>query len=260
MIKLSPIRYPGSKAKLVKQLIPHLPASLPRFVSPFFGGGSFELAAAKHGIAVAGYDVSPHLVNFWQQVILDAPMVSRLAVEWYNKPREHLRPLITGMASIENHADRAAAFYALNKAAFSGMTFSGFIQGNITRRMCESLANFQCKGITVNCADYADTIESHPHDFLFCDPPYDCMGQFYGHDTNHNRHFNHLQLFEMLRDRDDWILTYSASPRIRLFYEGFPHLPITNTFFLGNSGESSNEVAIFARNLASEQRPPLTWI
>jgi len=49
------LRYPGGKSRAVKQLLRFLPSEPGSMVSPFLGGGSFELAAAARGWRVHGY-------------------------------------------------------------------------------------------------------------------------------------------------------------------------------------------------------------
>ena len=66
----SPLRYGGGKSLAVGKIIEHLPATLPKVVSPFFGGGSVEIAIAKElNVPVQGYDVFELLVNYWQNQI-----------------------------------------------------------------------------------------------------------------------------------------------------------------------------------------------
>jgi DNA adenine methylase len=56
---LSPLRYAGGKSKAVGFILSNLPKlKTKRIVSPFFGGGSFELCASQElGIEVIGYDI-----------------------------------------------------------------------------------------------------------------------------------------------------------------------------------------------------------
>nr|AIF20838.1 D12 class N6 adenine-specific DNA methyltransferase (dam) [uncultured marine thaumarchaeote KM3_95_D02] len=72
----SPLRYPGGKSRAVSQIvdkyiIPNIPKNK-KVCSPFFGGGSIEIALAKLGYRVYGYDAFPPLVDFWQ-VLLKNP-------------------------------------------------------------------------------------------------------------------------------------------------------------------------------------------
>ena len=62
----SPLRYAGGKSLAVGFIAEQLPSNLERLVSPFFGGGSFEVALAKRtGVEVLGYDIFEMLTNYW---------------------------------------------------------------------------------------------------------------------------------------------------------------------------------------------------
>ena len=67
----SPLRYPGGKSRAVKHILPHFPEDVERVCSPFFGGGSVELALASKGVQVFGYDKMKQLVWFWQALCGD---------------------------------------------------------------------------------------------------------------------------------------------------------------------------------------------
>ena len=63
---LSPIRYAGGKTKAVGLILENLPClKEKKIVSPFFGGGSFEIVLSKElGFEVIGYDIFSFLTNF----------------------------------------------------------------------------------------------------------------------------------------------------------------------------------------------------
>jgi DNA adenine methylase len=68
---VSPLRYAGGKSKAIGLILDNLPKLREkRVVSPFFGGGSFELCLSQNlGIEVVGYDVFGMLTNFWDVLI-----------------------------------------------------------------------------------------------------------------------------------------------------------------------------------------------
>ena len=70
-VLVSPLRYAGGKSKAVGLILDNLPKLREKkIVSPFFGGGSFELCLSQYlGIEVVGYDVFGMLTNFWDVLI-----------------------------------------------------------------------------------------------------------------------------------------------------------------------------------------------
>ncbi|MDA8215915.1 MAG: DNA adenine methylase [Nitrospiraceae bacterium] len=59
------LRYPGGKSKAIDIICKLIPEGTTELCSPFFGGGSVELACTSKGIRVYGYDIFEPLVEFW---------------------------------------------------------------------------------------------------------------------------------------------------------------------------------------------------
>ena len=61
-----PLRYAGGKSLAVGHIVEHIPDDTTTLMSPFFGGGSVEIAIANElGIKVQGYDIFDILTNYW---------------------------------------------------------------------------------------------------------------------------------------------------------------------------------------------------
>ena len=65
-IIISPLRYAGGKSKAIGLILENLPKLREKkIVSPFFGGGSFEICVSQLlNIEVVGYDIFGMLTNF----------------------------------------------------------------------------------------------------------------------------------------------------------------------------------------------------
>lgn len=64
----SPLRYPGGKTQAIKILEKDVSEFYPNrktLLSPFFGGGSFELQMKRNGYTVFGNDLFQPLYTFW---------------------------------------------------------------------------------------------------------------------------------------------------------------------------------------------------
>ena len=138
----TPLRYPGGKSRAVKHILPYIPEDVSRLCSPFFGGGSVELAVASRGTEVIGYDKLVPLVWFWQALCADnerlADEVTALRTE-YEIEEKDITKLVEGCSkddfiklreelrdpSFKFSYEKAAKFYAINRSSFSGATFSG---------------------------------------------------------------------------------------------------------------------------------------
>jgi hypothetical protein len=66
-VALSTIRYPGGKSLAVGHVVELMPDNLEKVVSPFFGGGSIEIALSSQlGLKVVGYEIFDILCNYWK--------------------------------------------------------------------------------------------------------------------------------------------------------------------------------------------------
>ena len=67
----TPLRYAGGKSRGVSEISNFIPQDTKEMCSPFFGGGSVELACSNNRIFVYGYDNFKPLVEFWQCLLTD---------------------------------------------------------------------------------------------------------------------------------------------------------------------------------------------
>ena len=75
----TPLRYPGGKTRAVKQILEWIPPDCEEFCSPFFGGGSVEIAYAKANpeCKVYGYDAYTPIVWFWQALLTNPSLLAK---------------------------------------------------------------------------------------------------------------------------------------------------------------------------------------
>ena len=126
----SPISYTGGKWLSVDRLWDLIPNVYSTVMSPFFGGGCFELNLAYHrGMKVIAGDLSTPVVNFWTHFLTDSHAVHNTACEFLKnysyadvKAKKKLR---LGMLGLQG----AAWYYIYNRLSFSGkVETSSFVQ------------------------------------------------------------------------------------------------------------------------------------
>ena len=231
----SPLRYPGGKTRAVKHILPHIPKGIKEFCSPFFGGGSLELAVADRGIPVNGYDNFQPLTNFWHH-LLRTPMSLSILSDSYRTSNGTLRGLTRQdflqfkqdlMSAPAKTITDAAKFYALNRSSFSGATLSGgYSKQAAYKRFTNSsilrLWTFEAYNLEVRKSDFKQSIPAHPDAFLYCDPPYLLeKNNLYGKNGDTHAGFDHEGLFNLLNERKGWVLSYNNSPQIREMYKDY---------------------------------------
>lgn len=237
----SPLRYAGGKTKAIGILLEHLPALREKkIVSPFFGGGSFELALSTYlGFEVIGYDIFGMLTNFWTQIIEHpAELAEALAAmkpteEEFTRNRhillhywETIKPATleyktkNRLALTDEEKTRLssspllqAAYYYYNMQLSYGPMFLGwpssvYLKEARYKEILERVKSFKPGNIRVAQDSFEHVIRNHPNDFLFLDPPY-YLGtdskMFKGMYPNcnfaiHHNDFNHTLLADLLKE------------------------------------------------------------
>lgn len=261
---ISLIRYPGSKAKLTRQIMRWFPDEVMmellstqrpiEYREPFFGAGAvgFDvLAKIDPDCAVWLNDKDPWMVALWKTV-RDNPdsLVKRCnkfvpTAEWFYKFKDS-----DGDPSV---ADEQAAFrkLALHRMSYSGMGFKagGPIGGkkqtnatydvgcrwnpeNIKKQVAVASKRLRkFTRIKFTCGDFGPLLcGAAPSTFIYLDPPYYEKGpELYKFSMTDD---DHVRLAGMVRGLCcRWALSYDDHARVRELYAGceFRDLHVTYT-------------------------------
>jgi len=237
---LSPLRYAGGKSKAIGLILSNLPnLKTKKIVSPFFGGGSFEICLSQElGIEIKGYDVFGLLVNFWNVLINNKDEFIEQLKQFeiteqeftYNRHVllnywDKIKPLDLvyntkkkiilkeeDLTLLDNNKILQAVYYYYNMTLSYGPMFLGWpssneINKNKFERRIKSLEKINLKNLSIECKDFEEVIILHKNDFLFLDPPYylesdSKMFKAMYPNCNfaiHHNHFNHKKLAELLK-------------------------------------------------------------
>jgi DNA adenine methylase len=268
---ISPLRYPGGKTracKVIENVIKdHFDiTSYNTIISPFFGGGSFEFYMQnKYGLMLKVNDKFTPLYNFWKQVKTDkrALFEGLREIEAVSKEQfAEYRKTIMGLDA--NILQQAIQYFIINRCSFSGSTLSGgfsleasnkrFTQSSIDRIDALDFTN-----IDIYNEDFYDFIMNNASDasdagdasLLFLDPPYyleNKSNKLYGNNGDLHSRFNHLELFDLLKTRADWVLTYNNCEYIRDLYKDFKIIDVKWGYGM-NATKASAEVIIVANKM-----------
>ena len=263
----SPIWYPGGKFWLLRTLMEHIPQGTVEILSPFFGGGAIELNLAVQGVRIHAYDNFEILVNFWQHFLRDGVALLARAKEIARSyDRDTLRAQLVDFDSIIGDVERAAFFYLFNRLSYSGVTFRGWslyvapfcvddfgepirIGKNRKTKLFPRTTEFWLEHLglplEVGHADFGESLLAHPDIFAYLDPPYPVNDVLYGrsdHDMDHSR------LAGILRERDNWILSYNDHPLVHSLYDGFRKMKFSIQNGIQNQQRVS-EMLIFSKDL-----------
>ncbi len=238
---LSPLRYPGGKAKVanyLKLVILENELLGTDYVEPYAGGGSVALALLFEDYAghVHINDINSGVHAFWEAVLEDTTaLCHRIETtpvtvdEWQRQRKVHRDPTSTGL-------DLGFATFFLNRTNRSGVISGGVIGGrgqtgpwkidaryntsDLIKRI-RKVQRFRSR-ITLTQLDAAELLQKWmgsglPPTFFYLDPPYYVKG---GHlYDNFYRHEDHEQIAELVAQLPhSWIASYDAAPEIIAMY------------------------------------------
>lgn len=235
----SPLRYAGGKSLAAGIIIEKFPNNLEKLVSPFFGGGSLEIAVANElKIPVYGFEIFDILVTYWQEQVNNPMRLYKNLLDFkptneeFYRVKEIMKKHWKGEKKLPK--SKLAATYYFNSNTSYGPHFLGwpssvYLQEERYQKMIEKVRDFRAPLLNIECANFVDILEDYKKDFLYCDPPYylDDGEMFVGMYPHRNFPIHHVGFpHEKLRDflhnhKGGFILSYNDCETIREWYKDF---------------------------------------
>ena len=222
------VKYRGGKSKEIPYLIKHIPQYSGRYIEPFFGGGAlfFHIEPKKAIIN----DINSKLISFYLGVkdnfeILKTELSEIENIYKINRRKfEELKSKSPEMrVADENEAlyyqirnmfndltekkySEALLYFFINKTAYSGMIrynskgefnvpygrYANLNTSLVTKAHSSLLTNTEIYNL-----DYSEIFRiAEKNDFMFLDPPYDCVFSDYGN-IEHKDGFNERNQVEL---------------------------------------------------------------
>lgn len=234
----TPLRYPGAKSRAVKVLSEYVPGDVTELVSPFFGGGSFELALTGRGVRVHGYDLFEPLVVFWNQLQTEpVALCERIKELLRQYTADELIEFQRGrFKELDTRLDQAAMLIILCNLSWNGraMRVGGLSRyfvddegvprvdyetGHSALIWYDRITEFRNDMFSVGIADFRIALAHHSELFAYCDPPYPTPYHgVYGDSAVYHEKFDHEALCGVLAARERWLLSYNDTEEIRDLY------------------------------------------
>ncbi len=255
----SPLRYPGGKTRACKKLDIIFqnyfePTEFHRVISPFVGGGSFELwmNTHHHKQVVANDKFSP-LYTFWNQVKNNKKELVHLISLNRQVSKDMFREFRERIMECKDPVEQAMMYFVINRCSFSGATLSGgFSKASSISRFTDSsvdrVAKLDLDSFTFHNQDFSVFLrEVFPttNDLVFIDPPYylEKGNKLYGKNGDMHEDFDHVGLREALKNVPRWMMTYNDSEYIRQLYSDYIILDIDWAYGM-NASKKSSEIVI----------------
>tara|TARA_R110000868_G_scaffold248285_2_gene504788 strand:- start:257 stop:1165 length:909 start_codon:yes stop_codon:yes gene_type:complete len=228
------VKYRGGKSKEIPHIIKHIPEFKGKYIEPFFGGGAlfFYLEPKKAIIN----DINSKLMDFYNGVKNDYDKLEKELIEIgeiYKVNRKkfellkkqtpekrvkddnetlyyQIREMFNGLS--DKKYSEALLYFFINKTAYSGMIrynskgefnvpygrYANLNTSLVTEYHSRLLSNTEIYNF-----DYQNIFEmAEEDDFMFLDPPYDCVFSDYGN-VEHKDGFNeenHTTLADNFRE------------------------------------------------------------
>lgn len=260
LLNKSPLRYPGGKTRACKILdkIFNEYFNNKQFeyvLSPFFGGGSFEFYLQnKYNFKLIVNDKFTPLYNFWKQIKLDKQILCNELNKIQNVSKDlFIEYRNTIMNLNDNILQQAIQFFIINRCSFSGSTLSGGFSKEasnkrFTKSSIDKIKNLDLTNVELYNEDFENFINNNICDntLLFLDPPYylEKKSKLYGNNGNMHNEFNHIQLFNVINKKNNWILTYNNCNFIKHLYKDYLIIDAEWSYSMNKTKKSSEIIII----------------
>jgi DNA adenine methylase len=260
---VSPLRYPGGKTRACKILDTIIKqyfdlTQIDILLSPFFGGGSFELYFQNnYNKQIIANDKFKPLYNFWNEVKINK---DALCTELYNinsitkTDFQNYRNTILEVSGII----QALQYFVINRCSFSGATLSGgFSEEASSKRFTKSsidrIKNLNLSNIIFSNLDFLDFLNNNAaiidanKTLIFLDPPYYLgnKSNLYGNNGDMHENFDHKLLFDVISSKKNWIITYNNCEYIKNLYKNYIILEVNWSYGM-NKDKKSSEIVIIS--------------
>ncbi|WP_439573492.1 DNA adenine methylase [Phreatobacter sp.] len=269
---ISPLRYPGGKAKLArffKKLIRENKLLDCVYVEPFAGGGGVGLSLLMHGYVdrIVLNDLSAPIFAFWQAVLQEPErflhMIATvpLTVEEWSRQRS----IFQNPAGSDPFYIGFSSFY-LNRTNHSGVLNAGMIGGKsqtssygldarfnrdelVARVKRISAVRDQISIQNLDAIALISDIErvaGSERQFIYIDPPYYRKGRDLYYDFYQPKdHENLSRAVSSMNTQIPWVVSYDNEPEITRLYARYRKIEYDLNYSVRN-GRSGREVMFFA--------------
>jgi DNA adenine methylase len=252
------LKWAGGTTSLLPELLKHVPRQLKRYHEPFVGGGALFFAVAPRRAVLS--DANGELIHCWRQVRDDAHgVLDALSVHVYDRARfEAVRALDPLRLA---PAERAARFIYLNKTCFNGLwrvnragrfnvPFGRYKNPTFHDPGLLLRASRALRGVHIHRATFEIALQrASPGEFVYLDPPYDPVSETASFTSYTRTAFawadqERLAAECAALDRRGirFLLSNSATPRIRALYRGFEQRVVSAPRHISCKGERRGRV------------------
>ena len=256
----SPLRYPGGKTRACRTLDIILKenfdiSQFDNFVSPFFGGGSFEFHIQNnYKLNIIANDKFTPLYNFWNICKTDKENLCKELTKKIDLiDKQEFTCLREKIIEENNKLNQSIMFFIINRCSFSGATLSGGFsleasKKRFTKSSIDTIEKLNLSRFDIYNLDFEEFINTNQDkkNLLFLDPPYylEKSSTLYGNNGDMHNTFDHNKLYKCLSTKHNWIMTYNNCEYITNLYKDFKIIETSWSYGMNKSKKSSEIVII----------------
>jgi len=259
---ISPLRYPGGKTRACKIIDTVITENFDitqfdTLCSPFCGGNSFEFYFQnKYNHKLIVNDKFTPLYNFWKQIKTNKDIlfdelnkITSVSKEQFTNYRNTIMELNNNMLQ------QSLQYFIINRCSFSGATLSGgFSEEASLKRYTPSSMNkiklLDFRNIDVYNFDFEYFINNFTNEktLIFLDPPYylEKQSKLYGNNGDMHENFNHNLLYDLIKTKKNWLITYNNCEYIKNLYSEYLIIDVNWSYGM-NKSKASSEIIIISK-------------
>ena len=176
------LRWAGGKTRLLRAILPYVPASFRRYHEPFLGSGALFFAVRDRAAHAHLSDLNSELINLWQVMKRD-PLPLLKLLDGYTRCQGESAYYEIRERRPRADLQRAARFFYLNQTSWNGLwrenkfgVFNVPWGARAFRGMDRSIALAASSSLcstTIERCDFREALAiAKKGDFVYLDPPY----------------------------------------------------------------------------------------
>lgn len=251
------IKWVGGKTQILDQVLDKIPENIGNYYEPFLGGGSILFGVLEnkkvHGTVYAS-DINPHLIALYKSIQEDPETLIKNVQELAREVSE-LR--YYEVRADFNESPSPDKFMYLNKTCFRGLYREGphgfnvpwghYDAPNIIDPIQIRMISTLIKNVVFVAQSFHESLKGPilDADFVYLDPPY--VDTFGGYTRRGFNLVDHIELFRLVRELPQFLMSNSQSPLVQENFEGFPQraLECRRAINARNPGAIAIEVLIW---------------